>query len=77
YGIVTSFAQTFRISNYRPLVFPMSILVFTISLLSGSMSATMLFNDFVLSGFYAAVAFGLPFLLWVFALILKKERPIE
>ncbi|HEX3043116.1 MAG TPA: endospore germination permease [Bacillota bacterium] len=72
YGIVTSFAQTFRISNYRPLVFPLSILVFTISLLPGSMSASMLFNDFILSGFYAAIAFGLPFLLWVFAVIFKK-----
>jgi spore germination protein KB len=73
YGTVTGFAQTFKIKNYRPLVFPLAVLVFTVSLLPGSLSAAIQWNDFILSIFYTAAAFGVPFFLWLIAVIFKKK----
>ncbi|MCL6590434.1 MAG: spore germination protein [Firmicutes bacterium] len=77
YGTVIGFAGAFKIKNYRPLVFPLGLLVFTISLLPGSLSSAIQWNDFTLSNYYAMVAFGTPFILWFFAAILKKGVKIK
>jgi spore germination protein KB len=73
YASVVSFAGTFQIKNYRPIVFPMAILVFCLSLIPASMTETLHINDFILSGFYLLVGFGIPFLLWLISTIFKKR----
>jgi spore germination protein KB len=73
YGTVTSFAQAFRIQDYRPLSIPIAVLVFGISLLPSSMSQAVRINDFQISNFYTIIAFGIPFLLWLISLIIKKK----
>lgn len=78
YGTVTSFAQNFRIKNYRPLTFPMAVLIFTLSLIPNSMTEAVELNDYVfkpslLGIYYAAAAFGLPFLLWLITLFKKHS----
>ncbi|MGE5604670.1 MAG: GerAB/ArcD/ProY family transporter [Bacteroidota bacterium] len=78
YGTVTSFAQNFRIKNYRPLTFPIAVLVFTLSLIPNSMTEAVELNDYVfkpslLGIYYAAAAFGLPFLLWLIMLFKKHS----
>ena len=74
YATVVSYAQSFKIKNYRPLIFPIALLAFTISLIPGSMTDTIVWNDFVLSNYYWGIAFGIPGLLWVLSLIFKKKR---
>lgn len=76
YGTVTSFAETYRIKNYRPLTLPIAVLVFTISLIPNSMTEAVELNDYAvnpsfISFFYTAVAFGIPLLLWLIWLIRK------
>ncbi|HEY8463191.1 MAG TPA: endospore germination permease [Bacillota bacterium] len=73
YGTVISFTETFRINNYRPLVFPLATLVFTLSLLPQSMSETVHWDDFKISKYYSAIWIGIPFLLWLIALTLNKK----
>lgn len=77
YGTVTSFAETFRIKNYRPLTLPIGVLVFTISLIPNSMTEAVEFSDYVknsspISFYYATVAFGIPLLLWLVWIIRKR-----
>lgn len=76
YGTVTSFAETFRIKNYRPLSLPIAVLIFTISLIPNSMTEAVELNDYtvnpsMISIYYAAVAFGMPLLLWLVEIIRK------
>lgn len=78
YGTVTSFTQTFLIKNYRPLVFPIAVLIFTISLIPASMTEAVELNDYVyrpspLGIYYTAAAFGLPLLLWLVSLFRKQS----
>lgn len=73
YGSVISFAGVFKIQNYRPLVFPMAIIVFTLSLIPSSMTEVIKINDFFLNNFYTSIAFGIPFLLWLLTVIFKKR----
>lgn len=78
YGAVTSFAQTFRIKNYRPLTLPVAVLSFTISLIPSSMTDAVELNDYAVSPsgisiYYAAVAFGIPLLLWLVAVVQKPS----
>ena len=78
YGTVVGFAETFRIRNYRPLIIPIAVICFTISLIPPSMTDTIILNDFVLSKIYWTIPFGIPFLLWLVALIFnKKEQTTE
>ncbi len=74
YGALTSFAQTFKIKDYRPLVFPLAVIVFTASLLPSSMTQAVEWSgstyDLPLLGyFYSGMTVGLPLLLWVAVLI--------
>lgn len=76
YGTVTSFAETFRIKNYRPLTLPIAVLVFTISLIPTSMTEAVDLNDYTVSPsyisiYYSAVAFGIPLLLWLITIAKK------
>lgn len=71
YGTVVSFSESFRIKEYRPLVFPLATLVFTISMIPRSMTEA---NRFDINGYYSLVTFGIPLLLWLLSLILKKKR---
>jgi len=76
YGAVTSFAQTFRIKNYRPLTLPIAVLTFTISLIPASMTETVELGDYttspsLISNYYSIAAFGIPFLLWLIAFAKK------
>ncbi len=76
YGALTSFAQTFKIKDYRPLIFPLAVLVFTASLIPSSMTQAVEWSgstyDLPLLGyFYAGVALGLPLLLWI-AMMIRK-----
>jgi spore germination protein (amino acid permease) len=73
YGTVTSFAQAFRIRDYRPLSIPIAVLVFTLSLIPTSMTQAVNINDFQISKYYSIVAFGIPLLLWLASLIIKKR----
>jgi len=73
YGTVTSFAQAFHIKDYRPLSIPIGVLVFTLSLIPGSMTRAVDINDFQISKYYSLVAFGIPLLLWLASLIMNKK----
>jgi spore germination protein (amino acid permease) len=74
YGSVISFAETFQIKEYRPLVFPIALIILAISILPASMTDTIILNDFTLSNYYWGIALGIPFLLWLISMILKKGR---
>lgn len=74
YGTVISFSHTFGIKNHRPLVFAIGVLIFTLSLFPESMTETILLDDFIISKYYPLISFGLPFLLWIAAIITKKGR---
>ncbi len=74
YGTVTSFAQAFRIRDYRPLSIPIAVLVFTISLIPTSMTQAVIVNDFQIGKYYSVIAFGVPLLLWLTSLIIKKNQ---
>ena len=74
YGAVISFAETFRIKEYRPLVLPIAVIVFCIGILPSSMTNTVVLNDFILSNYYWGIAFGVPCLLWLISIIFKKGR---
>ncbi len=76
YGTVTSFTETFRIKNYRPLTLPIAVLVFTISLIPTSMTEAVELNDYTVSPsyisfYYSAAAFGIPLLLWLIKIAKK------
>lgn len=76
YGAVTSFAQTFKIKNYRPLALPIAVLVFTISLIPASMTEAVELNDYTASpslvnNYYSIAAFGVPLLLWLITIAKK------
>lgn len=73
YGTVLSFAENFKINHYRPLAFPIAIIVFALSLIPESMTDTIIINDFMLSNYYWITAFGIPALLWFITIILKKR----
>lgn len=74
YGSVISFAETFHIKEYRPLTFPIALIVLTLSILPASMTDTILLNDFTLSNYYWGTALGIPFLLWFISIFTKKGR---
>jgi spore germination protein KB len=73
YGTVISFAQAFRIGDYRPLSIPLGVLVFTISLIPTSMTQAVNLNDFQISKYYSIVVFGVPLLLWLVSLMIHKK----
>ena len=77
YGTVTSFAQIFRIKNYRPLTLPLAVLTFSLSLIPTSMTEAVELNGYVygpslFGTYYTAAAFGLPFILWLIAVFKKN-----
>ncbi len=72
YGTVISFSHSFGITNYRPLVFAMAILIFTISLFPSSMTETVDLDAFIVSKYYPLVTFGIPLLLWIVSRLKKK-----
>ena len=73
YGALLSFGQTFKIKNRLPLIFPLSILIFTLSLIPDSMTAAINLDDFIIGNYYPIVAFGVPFLFWLITTIFKKR----
>ncbi|HYH04864.1 MAG TPA: hypothetical protein VEC37_17365, partial [Bacillota bacterium] len=73
YGTVVSFSETFRMKNYRPLVFPIATLIFILSLLPQSMSEAVHLDDFTISKYYSSIWVGIPLILWLVALIFKKK----
>jgi len=72
YSAVTRFAQTFRIKNYQPLIIPLGLLVYTISLIPSNMTQSVDFNSFKMNNYYALIFLGIPLILWLGALILRK-----
>ncbi len=73
YATTFSFSHTFNIKEHRPIIFPLAIIVFTLSLVPSSMTEAVDLNDFVLSLPYTLVAFGIPFFLWLIAVSFKKS----
>lgn len=73
YGTVISFSENFRIKNYRPLVFPIATLIFILSLIPRSMSEAVYLDDFMISKYFTAVWIGIPSIIWLVALLLKKK----
>ncbi len=74
YGTIISFSKIFNIKEYRPLIFPIAVIVFAISIIPASMTDTVMLNDFVLSNFYGIVAFGIPLLLWLVSIFRKGAQ---
>lgn len=74
YSTVISFSETFRIKNYRPLVFPLATLVFILSLIPQSMPEAVNLDNFTLGRFYSVVWIGVPLLLLTLALLFKKKE---
>ncbi len=77
YGAVASFAQTFKIKDYRPLTFPIGVIIFAMSLIPTSMTQAVQWSGStnglpLLSYSYTGVAFGIPLLLWLIILIRQK-----
>jgi spore germination protein KB len=73
YGTVISFSETFQIREYRPLVFPLAVLIFAISMFPQSMTETNYFDYFLCSPYYSLITFGIPALLWLLSLIKSKR----
>lgn len=73
YGTVISFSHSFGITNYRPLVFAMAVLIFTIGLIPSSMTETVNLDAFIISRYYPIVSFGIPLLLWIVSRFKKKR----
>jgi spore germination protein KB len=73
YGTVVSFSETFQIKEYRPLVFPLAVLVFSLSMFPQSMTQTNQLDYFGFNSYYSLVTFGIPLLLWFLSLIFKKK----
>lgn len=73
YGTLISFSEAFHIEEHKPLIIPLGLLVFCISLLPTSMTEAVDINDFRLSGFYTAIAFGIPAIVWLIAFLTKKK----
>lgn len=73
YGTVVSYSQIFKIKNYRPLVFPMAILILSLSMILSSMTNTVNWDEFIIGKYYSIVAFGLPALLWILSILFKKK----
>jgi spore germination protein KB len=76
YGTVVSFSESFEIKEYRPLVFPLAVLVFTLSLLPQSMTEVNQLDFLLLNKYFSAVTFGIPGLLWVISLIFSDKRGV-
>jgi spore germination protein (amino acid permease) len=74
YGVVVSFSETFRIKEYRPLVFPLAILAFTLSMWPQSMTETNHIAFFARSKYFALITFGIPLLLWFLSIFIKPKR---
>jgi spore germination protein KB len=72
YGTVVSFSEAFEIRDHRPLIFPLAVLVFTLSMIPQSMPETVFGNFFTLSRFYPLVWIGIPLFLWILSLFIKK-----
>jgi spore germination protein KB len=73
YGTVVSFSEAFEIRDHRPLIFPLAVLVFTLSMIPRSMPETVFWNFFIVSRFYPAIWLGIPLLLWILSLFVKKQ----
>jgi spore germination protein (amino acid permease) len=73
YGAVASFSQTFKIKDYHPLILPIALLTFAISLLPPSMAVAVDLNDLMFSKYYSIIAFGIPVLLWCLTFIPKRR----
>jgi len=72
YGTIISFSHSFGLSNYRPLVFAMAVLIFCISLIPNSMTETVNLDAFIISKYYPLISFGIPLLLWIASRFKKK-----
>lgn len=73
YGTVVSYSQTFKIKKYRPLAFPMAILIFSLSLIPDSMTSAVNLDEFILGKYYSIIAFLIPAFLWLLTFIFKKK----
>jgi spore germination protein KB len=73
YGTVVSFSEAFEIRDHRPLIFPLAVLMFTLSMIPRSMPETVFWNFFIVSRFYPAIWLGIPLLLWILSLFVKKQ----
>ena len=74
YGSVASCAETFQIQEYRPRIVPMAVIIVAVGIIPNSMTDTVVLNDFMLSFFYWITALGVPFLLWLVMVLLKRRR---
>lgn len=74
YGTIVSFSQTFKIRNQRPLVFPLAVLIFALSLVPASMAETIYLDEYILSNFYAGITFGIPILLLLISFFVKPKK---
>lgn len=76
YGTVVSFSETFQIRDHRPLIFPLAILIFTLSMIPQSMSETVIWDSFKISRFYPLIWIGIPLFLWILSLFRKKKPEV-
>jgi spore germination protein KB len=74
YGTVVGFSESFQIRDHRPLVFPLAILVFTLSIIPQSMSEAVHLSFFTGARYYTAVWAGIPLILWALSLFRKKTE---
>jgi spore germination protein KB len=73
YGTVVSFSEAFEIRDHRPLIFPVAVLVFTLSMIPQSLPDTVFWNFYIISRFYLVSWIGIPTFLWILSLFVKKQ----
>lgn len=72
YSAAISLSWGFKIPIFQPLLFPLSLLTFTLSFLPPSMAAAVYLDTNVFRNYGGVLSWGLPFMLLATALIRKK-----
>lgn len=71
---IYSFKKTLKLQYYKPLIFPLAILVFNLSFLPSSLMSTLNLTINYLRNFEWIATFGMPILLLAIALLIKRQK---
>lgn len=74
YASVVALAGTLKIKNYRPLIWPVAIITFMLSLLPPDFSATVQYNTSYLRRFFWFFALGLPLIVLVVDRLKRRRK---
>lgn len=76
YGAAIAFCQGFKIPIYQPVLFPLSLLIFSLSFIPGNILSSVYYDISILREYGAVFAWGLPAFL-LFISILRKKGGVQ